>query len=133
MSVEPEKETEVFMPLSSEVQLTDIKGIVRTPGVYGGLPCIEGHRIAVHDIAEYVHQGYTAERIVSEVYTHLSLAQVAAAIHYYYEHQAEIDREIAEDIAYVKQRAQEDMSPLAQKIRQAIKERKEKLTQEGRA
>lgn len=38
---------------------TDIKYIVRTPGVYGGKPCIEGHRIAVHDIAEMVRQGHT--------------------------------------------------------------------------
>ena len=129
MSVEPGKETEAFTPLPG-TQETDIKGIVRTPGVYGGLPRIEGHRIAVHDIAEYVQQGYNAERIVSEVYPHLSLAQVAAAIHYYYEHQEEIDREIAEDIEDVKKRAQESMSPIAQKIRQHIKERREKEQRE---
>lgn len=126
MSVEPEKEIEPFTPASG-TQPTDIKGIVRTPGVYGGLPRIEGHRIAVHDIAECVHQGYTPEQIASEeVYPQLSLAQVYAALHYYYEHKEEIDREIAEDIAYVKQRAQESMSPFTQKLRQHIKERREK-------
>lgn len=104
--------------------------MVRTSGMYGGLPCIEGHRIAVHDIAEYIHQGYTAERIVSEVYPHLSLAQVSAAIHYYYEHQEEIDREIAEDIADVKRHAQEDMSPIAQRLRQYVQERREKELRE---
>lgn len=129
MSVEPEKEAEAFTPLPG-TQETDIKGIVRTPGVYGGLPRIEGHRIAVHDIAEYVQQGYNAERIVSEVYPHLSLAQVAAAIHYYYEHQAEIDREIAEDIADVKRLAQESMSPFAQRLRQHINERREQELRE---
>ncbi len=129
MSIEPEKETEAFMPLS-EREPTEIKGIVRTPGVYGGLPRIEGHRIAVHDIAEYIQQGYTADRIVSEVYPHLSLAQVAAAIHYYYEHQEEVDREIAEDIAEVKRLAQENMSPLAQKLRQHINERREQELRE---
>ena len=129
MSVEPEKEAEAFTPLPG-TQETDIKGIVRTPNVYGGLPRIAGHRIAVHDIAEYVHRGFTAERIVSEVYSHLSLAQVSAAIHYYYEHQEEIDREIAEDIADVKRHAQESMSPFAQRLRQHIKERREREMRE---
>ncbi|HEY7350530.1 MAG TPA: DUF433 domain-containing protein [Ktedonobacterales bacterium] len=125
MSLEPEKEAEAFTPVPG-TQETDIKGIVRTPGVYGGLLRIAGHRIAVHDIAECIHQGYTPEQIVSEdVYPTLTLTEVYAALHYYYEHKEEIDREIAEDIAYVKQRAQESVSPFAQKLRQLIKERRE--------
>jgi uncharacterized protein (DUF433 family) len=42
---------------------TDIKYIVRTPGVYGGKPRIEGHRIAVHDIAESHNQGIPPSRL----------------------------------------------------------------------
>ena len=125
MSIEHEQEPGAFVPVA-ESQPTEIKGIVRDPNIFGGKPIISGHRIAVHDIAEYARQGYTAQRIVSEVYTHLSLVQVYAALHYYYEHKEEIDREIAEDRAYVKARAQEDMSPLAQRLRQHIKERREK-------
>ena len=134
MSVEPERETEAYMPLSSEVQPTEIKGIVRNPRIFGGKPIIGQHRISVHDIAECVHRGYTPEYIVSEdVYPTLTLAEVYAALHYYYEHKEEIDREIAEEIAEHKRLAQADNSPLAQKIRQAIKARKEQLEREGGA
>jgi uncharacterized protein (DUF433 family) len=52
---------------------TDIKHIVRTPGVYGDKLCIERHRIAVHDIAESYNLGLTPERIVVEHYPTLSL------------------------------------------------------------
>ena len=45
---------------------TEIKHIVRDPDFYEGKPCIEGHRISVHDvaIARYFH-GYTPEEIVA--------------------------------------------------------------------
>ena len=103
---------------------TDIKYIVRTPGIYGGKPCIEGHRIAVHDIAEMVRQGYTPEQIVVEHYPTLTLAQVHAALVYYYEHKDEIDREIQEDMAFVREQAAKDMSPQTERLRQLIRERK---------
>ncbi|WIG59223.1 MAG: hypothetical protein OJF49_001970 [Ktedonobacterales bacterium] len=47
---------------------TDIKHIVRDPDVYGGKPSIEGHRIAVHDIALTQNQGYSPEQMVTERY-----------------------------------------------------------------
>ena len=133
MSVEPEKKMKPFKPFAPApgTEPTEIKGIVRHPQVLGGKPAIEGHRIAVHDIAAHIRQGYTPEQIASEdVYPTLTLAEVYAALHYYYNHQEQIDREIVEEDAEVKRLAQKDMSPLAQKIRQAIKERKEKLAQE---
>lgn len=111
---------------------TDIKYIVRTPGVYGGKPRIEGHRIAVHDIAESYNMGLTPERIVAEHYPTLTLAQVYAALLYYHEHKDEIDREIAEEAADIRARAQADNSPLAQKVREAVKRRKEELRQQGK-
>ena len=108
-------------------QETEIKGIVRNPRIFGGKPIIGKHRISVHDIAECIHRGYTPEYIISEdVYPTLTLTEVYAALHYYYEHQEEIDREIAEDAADVKRHAQEDMSPIAQRLRQHIRERREK-------
>lgn len=102
---------------------TDIKHIVRDPNYYGGKPCIDSHKIAVHDIAVRHNQGYMPEQIVSELFPLLTLPQVYAALLYYYEHEEEIDHEIAEEAADVKARAQADMSPLAERIRQAIKER----------
>lgn len=106
---------------------TDIKHIVRDPDVYGGKPCIAGHRIAVHDIAVSHNQGYTPEEIVRDLYRTLTLPQVYAALLYYYEHKDEIDREIAEEAEDIRARAQADMSPLAQKVRAAIAERKRQL------
>ncbi len=112
---------------------TDIKHIVRTPGIYGGKPCIEGHRISVHDIAERHNLGLTPEQIVAEHYPTLSLAQVYAALLYYHEHKDEIDREIAEEAADVKARAQADASSLAQRLREQIRQRKEGLERQGPA
>lgn len=101
--------------------VTDIKYIVRDPEVYGGKPCITGHRIAVHDIAvAHTLHGFTPEQITSEVFPSLSLAQVYAALLYYEEHKDEIDREIAEDSADITSRAAADTSPLALKIRAAM-------------
>src|SRR5690242_21545369 len=104
---------------------TDVKYIVRDPDVYGGKPCIEGHHIAVHDIAlaRYFH-GYTPEEIVSAAYPTLTLAQVYAALLYDQDHKDEIDREIADEATEIKASAQADTSPLARKIRRAVIERK---------
>ncbi len=110
---------------------TDIKHIVRTPNVYGGKPRIDGHRISVHDIAESHNLGLTPEQIIAEHYPTLSLTQVYAALLYYHEHKDEIDREIAEEAADIRTRAQADNSPLAQRLRAQIRERKEQLERQG--
>lgn len=131
MSIEHEQEINT-PPSTSVSQPTEIKGIVRNPRIFGGKPIIGKHRISVHDIAALIHQGYTAEQIASEeVYPDLTLAEVYAALHYYYDHKEEIDRELDEESAELKRRAQADTSPLAQKLRQAIKARKEQLEREG--
>lgn len=106
----------------------DIKHIVRDPSVYGGRPSIEGHRIAVHDIAVSHQQGYTPDQIASVMFPGLTLAQVHAALLYYYEHQSDIDREIAEEAAEIRARAQADQSVLAQRMRHAIQTRREQET-----
>jgi uncharacterized protein (DUF433 family) len=106
---------------------TDIKHIVRDPNFYGGNPCIDNYKISVHDIAVTHNQGYSPEEIARDHYPVLTLPQVYAALLYYYEHKEEIDREIAEEAADIKARAAADMSPLAQRIRAAIKQRKQEL------
>lgn len=111
---------------------TDIKHIVRTPNIYGGKPRIEGHRIAVHDIAVSSNMGLTPEQIISERYPTLSLSQVYAALLYYSEHKEEIDREIAEEAADIRARAQADNSPLARRVRKAVKRQKDELRRRPR-
>ena len=125
MSIEHEQEINTPPPASAS-QPTEIKGIVRNPRIFGGKPIIGDHRISVHNIAAFIHQGYTAEQIAKEIYPDLTLVEIYAALHYYYEHKDQIDQEITNEDAYIKARAQEDMSPLAQRLRQHIKERKQK-------
>jgi uncharacterized protein (DUF433 family) len=70
--------------------------IVKTPGIAGGRPRIDGHRIRVQDVAIW-HEwhGWSPDRIASEL--ELTLAQVHAALAYYYNHIAEIRRDLERD------------------------------------
>ena len=72
---------------------TEYAHIVRTPGVTGGEPRIDGHRIRVRDVVEARDLGgHTPEEIAATVYPSLTLAQVYAALAYYEDHREEIDR-----------------------------------------
>lgn len=70
--------------------------ITRTPGVRGGRPCIAGTGVSVMRIAIYNNMGYTPEEIAAG-YGHLTLAQVHAALAYYYANKAEVDTDIADE------------------------------------
>ena len=71
--------------------------IVQTPGTCGGRPRIDGHRVRVQDIViEYESQGLSPEEICRE-HPGVSLAQVHAALAYYYDHRDEIEAEIRAD------------------------------------
>jgi uncharacterized protein (DUF433 family) len=64
---------------------TEFSRITAIPGICGGKPCIAGHRVRVSDIVIWhEHQGLTADAIVSEI-PGLTLADVHAALAYYYE------------------------------------------------
>lgn len=69
--------------------------IVRVKGVCGGRAVIKGTRIPVWLIAGWFKDGYSPEQIQREIYPHLSPAQIYDALSYYYDHQEEIDPEIA--------------------------------------
>jgi uncharacterized protein (DUF433 family) len=80
--------------------MTDIGAmIVQTPGTLGGRPRIDGTRIGVDTIAiEVVRHGISPERIASKEYwPYLTLAQVHAALAYYFANQQEIDAAIEEE------------------------------------
>jgi len=69
-----------------------------TPGVRGGRPCIDGTRITVMDIVKLERMGLLPD----EMRTHyasrpLTLAEVHAALTYYYDHKVEIDACFEED------------------------------------
>ncbi|MFN0136653.1 MAG: DUF433 domain-containing protein [Phycisphaerae bacterium] len=59
---------------------------------------IAGHRIRVLDIVAWTEcQGYSPDEIVLLIYPELTLAQVHAALSYYFDHRGEIQAEFASD------------------------------------
>ena len=77
--------------------ITQMKYIVQDEGICGGKPRIDGTRIKVQHIAlEYERLGWTADQIC-DAHPGLTLAQIHAAISYYYDHREEIDDSIRED------------------------------------
>ena len=58
---------------------------------------IRGTRVKVSHIVGYLQVGETPEIIANEIVPHITLPQVYEAIHYYFVHQAEIDKEREEN------------------------------------
>ena len=89
--------------------------IVQTPGICGGKPRIDGHRITVQNIAVWHDRlGRSADEIASEY--DVELADIYAALAYYFAHREEIDASLRECRAFVEQLRQETPSNLHQKL-----------------
>lgn len=58
---------------------------------------IRGTRIPIYILIGYLQVGETPETITKEIIPHITLSQVYEAIHYYFLHQAEIDKEREEN------------------------------------
>ena len=75
--------------------------ITSIPGILGGKPCLSGHRVRVSDIVVlHEHQGLTADAIVSQI-PGLTLADVHAALGYYYENLDAIRDDLRAEMAVV--------------------------------
>jgi uncharacterized protein (DUF433 family) len=73
------------------------------PGFCGGEPHILGHRIKVRHVAVWHEQmGMSPAEIVA-TYPTITLAQVHAALSYYYGHRAEIQSAIAKEDNFVEE------------------------------
>ena len=72
--------------------------IVTSPGIQGGRPTIAGTGTSVRRIVALHKQGYSPDEIVADK-DYLTLAQVHAALAYYYANQAATDRDLAEEAA----------------------------------
>ena len=89
--------------------------IAITPGVCGGKPRIAGRRITVANIAIWHERlGRSADEIATEY--DLTLADVHAALAYYFDHRAEMDEWIAESRALIAVLRKENVSRLAEKL-----------------
>jgi uncharacterized protein (DUF433 family) len=87
-----------------------------TPGVVGGKPRIAGHRITVSNIAIWHERmGMSADEIASGY--GLTLADVYAALAYYYDHREAIDESIRIDDEFVAEFKKKNPSRLAELLR----------------
>lgn len=89
-----------------------------------GIPWITGANTKVVEVVldKMAHNSSPEE--MHEQYPHLSLAQIHAALSYYYEHQAEVDADIERRNRYVEEmRAKQPDSPLRQRLRKLKRER----------
>jgi uncharacterized protein (DUF433 family) len=92
--------------------------IVRTSGVCGGKACIAGHRVRVlDDVVWHEHQGMTPDEIVSHIPT-LTLADVHAALAYYFDHIDEIQQEMRAEREFSEEFRSSNPSLLEAKLRQ---------------
>ncbi len=73
--------------------------IAHTPGTCGGKPRIAGTRIKVSLIAREYEQDGLSPHQIAEAHPHLTLAQIHAALSYFYDHQAEIAEELEAEAA----------------------------------
>lgn len=86
-----------------------------TPGIAGGKPHITGHRITVQDVAIWHERmGMSADEISSEY--NLTLAEIYAALTYYFDYRVEIDRSIQERDAFVEDLRRRTPSRLVRKL-----------------
>lgn len=103
------------MKSSEDVKILD-KHIKVTPGIAGGKARIAGHRITVQDIVIW-HKlmGKSADEIASE--HDLTLADIYAALAYYFDHRDEIDQTIKESEAFIKELQLKTPSKLREKLK----------------
>jgi uncharacterized protein (DUF433 family) len=91
--------------------------IEMTPGVCGGKPRVAGRRITVEQIATW-HEllGISADEIASEY--DLELADVYAALTYYFDHRQEIDAAREESKKWIEELKRNTPSLVKQKLQQ---------------
>ena len=99
-------------------QISVTQHIEITPGVCGGKPRIAGHRIRVQDIVVWHEMmGLSADEII---YHHpsITLADIYAALSYYYDNLEEIRQNIRDSEAFAQELAAETPSILQRKLKQ---------------
>jgi len=83
--------------------------ITRSPGVKGGRACVAGTGVTVKRIVGWHRLGMSPEEIAAQ-YGHLRLAQVHAALAYYYANREEIEADLVEETAEYDRLARQSQS-----------------------
>jgi uncharacterized protein (DUF433 family) len=90
--------------------------IESTTDVLGGSPRIAGHRVRVMDIVIWHEKrGYSPDQIV-DLFPGITLADVHAALAYYFDHTAEIEAEMKREAAKIAEAKPDFPSKLQQKL-----------------
>ena len=89
--------------------------IESTPEIAGGKPRIKGHRITVQNIVIWHERMGKSVNDISADYD-LTLAEIHAALSYYFDHQDKINKSIRESETFVEELRQQHPSVLAQKL-----------------
>ncbi len=107
-------------PTAARQPAPDPVRIVSTPGICGARPRIDGHRITVEDVAIWHEQmGMSPDEIVS-AYPSITLADVHAALAYYYENRERIDADTIEGERFVQEmKAMLGPGPLQEQLRRS--------------
>jgi uncharacterized protein (DUF433 family) len=99
--------------MPAETIILETAHIVSTPGVLGGKPRIAGHRISVQDVAIWHERmGLSVDEIATNY--DLTLAEVYAALAYYFDHREEIDDRIRQGAKIIEELKQRFPSRLAE-------------------
>jgi uncharacterized protein (DUF433 family) len=100
--------------------MTATEAITHIHSDKAGRAWIDDTRVKVIEVAlDHLAYGWSADEI-HEQHPHLSLAQVHAALAYYYDHQAELDGQIQRDLESVRRlRASTGESPMQRRLRAA--------------
>jgi uncharacterized protein (DUF433 family) len=80
--------------------------LVRTPGICGGCLRIAGTRMTVNQIITLHKQGLTVPQIIAS-YPQRTPSEIHTVLARYYAHQAEFDRELAQEAIADEQAIQE--------------------------
>lgn len=94
----------------------NIEHVTKTPGVCGGRACLAGHRIRVADVVVWhERRGYSPDEIVA-MFPGVTLADVHAALAYYFDHREEIDDDLKNDESVSQQAALTKPSKLRERL-----------------
>ena len=87
------------------------------PEIADGKPIIAGTRTSVRSIAGYYQMGMSADEILTAL-PHLTPAQVHSALAYYFDHQNEVDSDLAgsSDMEFWKSQIAQESSNKAPKV-----------------
>ncbi len=93
-----------------------VQHIIRTPDVFGGKPRIEGHRIRVLDIVTWHEKRGLSPDEILDLYPGLTLADIYAALTYYFDHQDEVDADFEYETTLVHEQYSHYPSKLREKL-----------------